>query len=505
VARVLAIDAGTTGVRAMAVDDSGSVVSRSYREFPQSFPRPGWVEHDPEHWWVALVAAATSAVRASGKEASEFAAVGITNQRETTVLWHRDTLKPVYPAIVWQDRRTAPLCDQLRTEGWEQRIAERTGLVIDPYFSGTKLAWLLEHVPGARSEAAAGKLAFGTVDSYVLARLTGGAAHATDWTNASRTMLFDIDRLEWDDEILDRLDIPHQVLPAVLPSSGTFGLTDPDRFLGARLPISGIGGDQQAALFGQACFEPGATKNTYGTGSFVLMHTGDRPARSSAGLITTVACSPDDLVAYALEGSIFVTGAAIQWLRDGLGLVERSDEAGPLAGSVPDTGGVYFVPALTGLGAPWWDPYARGTIVGITRGTTRAHLVRAAVEAMAYQTRDVVDAMRADSGIPLGELKADGGASVMDVLLQFQADVLGVPVRRARVQETTALGAAYLAGLGEGVWSDTSELAEHWKADREFLPRDRSGGEERYRSWRRAVDRALRWQLEEIGAPATPS
>jgi glycerol kinase len=439
---VLAIDAGTTGVTALVVNEQGSVLAKGYREFPQSFPRPGWVEHDPDHWWEAMLAACAVACRVAGIEPSALAAVGITNQRETTVIWDRQSLRPVHPAIVWQDRRTAPLCEALRDEGWQDPVRTRTGLVIDPYFSGTKVAWLLDNVAGVREDAEAGRLAFGTVDCYLLARMTGGGVHATDRTNASRTMLFDIHGLNWDEELLERLQIPATLLPDVRPSWGQFGFTLPDVFLGARLPVSGIAGDQQAALFGQACFEPGSTKNTYGTGSFVLMHTGDRAATSSHGLLTTVACSAADadVAAYALEGSIFVTGAAIQWLRDGLGLIRSASEAGPLAASIPDAGGVYFVPALTGLGAPWWDPYARGMVIGLTRGTTRAHLVRAAVEAMAYQTRDVVDAMRADANLALTELKADGGAAAMDVLLQLQADLLGVPVRRAAVQETTALG-----------------------------------------------------------------
>jgi glycerol kinase len=493
-AQVLGIDLGTTGVTALVVDDTGEVRGSGYKEFPQSFPRPGWVEHDPDDWWKAMHSSCRQAVEGAGIEAASLAAIGITNQRETTVVWDRDTRRPIHPAIVWQDRRTAAECERLRQEGWEDRVRDRTGLVIDPYFSGTKLSWLLENVPGARADAEAGRLAFGTVDSYVLARLTGGACHATDRSNASRTMLYDIHRLDWDGEILDRLRIPHTVLPGVMPSSGTFGLTDPDELLGARVPISGVAGDQQAALFGQACFEPGAAKNTYGTGSFILMNTGSAPTSSSSGLITTIACGPDDAVVYALEGSIFVTGAAIQWLRDGLGIIRRAAEAGPLAESVPDAGGLYFVPALTGLGAPWWDPYARGIIVGITRGTTRAHMVRAAVEAMAYQTRDVVDAMRAEAGVPLVELKADGGASAMDVLLQFQADLLGVPIRRARVRQTTALGAAYLAGLGEGVWGSTAELAGHWSSGGDFLPGDRRAADLGYRGWRRAVERSLRWE-----------
>jgi glycerol kinase len=491
--RVLGIDAGTTGVTALVLSEDGMVEGRGYREFPQRFPRPGWVEHDPDDWWEALQAGCGEALSVAGTDAAHLAAVGITNQRETTVVWDRATLRPIHPAIVWQDRRTAPLCQALRDEGWAARIRARTGLVIDPYFSATKLAWILEAVEGARGDAEAGRLAFGTVDTYLLARLTAGASHVTDRTNASRTMLYDIRRLTWDQELLDRLRIPHQLLPAVVPSSGTFGMTDPDRFLGARVPISGVAGDQQAALFGQACFTAGATKNTYGTGSFVLMNTGSRAPSSRSGLVTTLACGPGDDVVYALEGSIFVTGAAIQWLRDGLGILTASAEAGPLAASVPDAGGVVFVPALTGLGAPWWDPHARGTILGITRGTTRAHVVRAAVEAMAYQTRDVVDAMGVDGGVSLAELRADGGASAMDVLLQFQADLLGVPVRRSAVHETTALGAAYLAGLGEGVWSSTEELAGRWRSDRDFEPADRDRAEDGYGNWRAAVQRSMGW------------
>jgi glycerol kinase len=497
VGRILAIDAGTTGMTALVVDENGAVLSKGYREFAQHFPRPGWVEHDPEDWWTGMLAAATDALSSSATRTSDVAAIGISNQRETTVIWDRRTLKPWARAIVWQDRRTAPLCDELRDEGWEDRVRDRTGLVIDPYFSGTKLNWLLENVEGAREAAEGGTLAFGTVDSYLLARLTAGGAHATDRTNASRTMLFDIHRLQWDDELLARLDIPREALPDVRPSSGVFGSTDPDLFMGIAAPVAGIGGDQQSALFGQACFEPGATKNTYGTGSFVLMNTGERAARPPKGLVTTIACTTGDAVHYALEGSIFVTGAAVQWLRDGLGVIEHSSAASEIAASVPDTAGVYFVPALTGLGSPWWDPHARGTIVGITRGTTRAHLVRAAVEAMAYQTRDVVDVMRSDSGVDVTELKVDGGATANDMLLQFQADLLGVPVRRPSVQETTALGAAYLAGLGAGVWSSTGELASKWQLDRQFEPSNGEAANAAYQDWLRAVERSLRWSIAE--------
>ncbi len=493
ITRILAIDAGTTGVTTLVLDETGAVLAKGYREFPQSFPRPGWVEHDPDDWWEALLVSSTDALNASNTHASDLAGIGITNQRETTVLWDRETLRPVHPAIVWQDRRTAPLCETLRKEGWEDRVRNRTGLVIDPYFSGTKVAWLLDHVEGARRKADAGGLAFGTVDSHLLARLTGGSVHATDRTNASRTMLYDIHTQDWDGEILGRLGVPRAILPQVRPSSHRFGLTDPEVFLGARLPVSGMAGDQQAALFGQACFHPGQTKNTYGTGSFVLMNIGDRPAPSGSGLITTMACGAGEEPVYAVEGPIFVTGAAIQWLRDGLNLIGEVGEAGTLAESVTDAGGVYFVPALTGLGAPWWDPYARGTIVGLTRGTTRAHLVRAAVEAMAYQTRDVVEAMQEHAEVPMVELKADGGASVMDVLLQLQADVLGVPVVRSRVQETTALGAGYLAGLAEGVWPDLDAIAGHWQADRSFEPHGGAEIGDAYAGWRRAVERSLGW------------
>jgi glycerol kinase len=491
---ILAIDAGTTGVRALVVDEAGAVRARGYREFPQSFPRPGWVEHDPEDWWAATLEATGEALSAAAVEAHDLVAVGITNQRETTVLWDRSTLQAVHPAVVWQDRRTAPLCERLREEGWEAAIRERTGLVIDPYFSATKLAWLLDEVAGLRQEARASRLAFGTVDAYLVARLTGGRVHATDHSNASRTMLFDIHRLSWDEDLLTRLDIPRPLLPEVRFSAGDFGTTDPDAFFGARVPIAGVAGDQQAALVGQACFDPGDVKNTYGTGSFLLLNTGEKPAMGGSGLLTTIAYSDQQGVRYALEGSIFVTGAAIQWLRDGLGIIARSDEAGPLAASVPDTGGVYFVPALAGLGAPWWDPYARGLIGGITRGTTRAHLLRAAVEAMAFQTRDVADAMVEAAGTSLSGLKADGGASAMDLLMQFQADLLGVPVRRPVHQETTALGAAYLAGLSAGVWSSKDEVAAAWQLDREFVPGDREEADRRYEGWRRAVERALGWE-----------
>ena len=498
-ALVLSIDAGTTGVRALLVDERGAVRAHAYREFAQRFPRPGWVEHDPEDWWRATEDSARDALATAGASARDLASLGITNQRETTVLWDRATLRPVHPAIVWQDRRTSGRCRQLREAGHEGLVRERTGLVLDPYFSGTKLAWLLANVEGAAGAAAAGRLAFGTVDAYLVARMTGGRVHATDRTNASRTLLFDIRRMAWDADLLALLGVPAAVLPEVVPSAHVVGTTDPDAFLGAAVPIAGIAGDQQASLFGQACFAPGDAKSTYGTGAFVLLHTGAEAPASSHGLLTTVACSAGAEPAYALEGSVFVAGAAIQWLRDGLGLIARADEAGPLAASVPDAGGVFFVPALTGLGAPWWDPHARGTIVGLTRGTTRAHIVRAAVEAIAHQTRDVVDAMRADAALPISVLRADGGASAMDLLLQLQADLLGTPVERSAVADTTAMGAAHLAGLATGIWGSTGELATLWASDRRFEPGDVATAGARHAAWRRAVERALGWADEDAG------
>jgi glycerol kinase len=488
---VLGIDAGTTGVTALLVREDATVAARGYREFPQHFPHPGWVEHDPEDIWQATLAACRDALSDAALQPTDVSAIGITNQRETTVLWERDTLRPVHHAIVWQDRRTAARCDELRAD-IEPLVRETTGLVVDAYFSATKIEWLLRNVAGLRARAERGELAFGTVDAWVLAKLTGGA-HATDRSNASRTMLFDIRRREWSKELLDVFDVPPSLLPEVRPSSGRFGETLPSMFLDGRIPVSGIGGDQQAALFGQACFDAGMTKNTYGTGSFVLMNLGTSAPPTPDGLLITIACGAGDEIVYALEGSIFVTGAAIQWLRDGLRIVDHASETEPLAGSVPDTGGVYFVPALTGLGSPYWDPYARGTITGLTRGTTRAHLARATVEAMAYQTRDVVEAMATRARVRPVELRVDGGASVMDLLCQLQADQLGVPVRRPAVRETTALGAAFLAGLAEGVWSSTSEIASTWKLDASFEPRTPDATA--YEGWLRAVERARGWAI----------
>jgi glycerol kinase len=491
--RVLTIDAGTTGITALVLDEAGTVRGRGYQEFPQHFPRPGWVEHDLDEIWDATLEAVIQALSRGAATAEQLAAIGITNQRETAALWHRASLRPVAAAIVWQDRRTAGHCDRLREDGHAERIRARSGLVIDAYFSGTKVAWLLDHTDGARQAAEAGELAFGTIDAWLIAKLTAGQVHATEPSNASRTMLYDIHKGAWSEELCALLDVPTGVLPEVRPSSGDFGTTDPEVFLGSAVPIAGVAGDQQAALFGQGCWQPGMSKNTYGTGSFVLLNTGSEPAASEA-LLTTVAWDLGEGLTYALEGSIFVTGAAIQWLRDGLGLIADAAETGPLAASVPDTADVYLVPAFAGLGAPHWDPYARGAIVGLTRGTSRAHLLRAAVEAMAFQTRDVVEVMEADSGVALAELRVDGGASVMDLLCQFQADLLGVPVLRPTVQETTALGAAYLAGLGAGVWGSVDELRAVWELDRRFDPvMTTVDADSRQARWREAVERAKGW------------
>jgi glycerol kinase len=493
VAVVLAIDAGTTGVRTFAVDEAGVPQARAYREFPQHFPRPGWVEHDANDILAATLATLEEVAHAVREDGSTIAAIGITNQRETTVVWDRRSGEPLHRALVWQDRRTAPRCDALRAEGHEAMLRETTGLVPDPYFSATKLEWLLTE-GGVENGP---NLAFGTVDSWLLWRLTGGPAggvHATEPSNASRTLLYDINTLSWSDPLLELFGVPRSCLPEVQPTSGRFGMTAADAAVGLRVPVSGIAGDQQAALFGQACFAPGMTKNTYGTGSFVLTNLGPSHPPPTEGLLTSVAWQIGDNVTYAMEGAIFVTGAAIQWLRDGLGIISEAAETGPLAASVPDSGGVVFVPAFTGLGSPWWDPYARGTVLGLTRGTGRAHLARAVVESMAWQTRDVVDAITNAAGLPVGELRADGGASVMDLLCQLQADVLRVPVRRPAVQDTTALGAAYLAGIAEGMWSGTDEVAGYWHEEAVFQPNlDASDVDARYEQWLRGVERARGW------------
>src|SRR6187551_626288 len=451
---ILALDQGTTSSRAIVFDQNANIVATGQREFPQIFPRPGWVEHDPNEIWATQIAVATEALGRAHLRPRDIAAIGITNQRETTVVWDRETGAPVYNAIVWQDRRTADFCDRLNRDGHDDFIRERTGLVIDAYFSGSKIAWILDNVPGARARAEAGKLAFGTIDSWLVWQLTSGSTHITDVTNASRTMLFNINTLKWDDDLLKLLRVPASMLPEVRASSEVYGQISTSLGVGG-VPIAGIAGDQQAALFGQMCVSPGLTKNTYGTGCFLLQNTGERPVDSHNRLLSTVAWQVGGKTMYALEGGVFIGGAVVQWLRDGLGLIKASSDVEALAQSVPDSGGVYLVPAFAGLGAPHWDPYARGTIVGITRGTTAGHLARAAVESIAYQSADLLDAMRADAAQPPLELRVDGGASGSELLMQFQADLLGIPVVRPTVTESTALGAAYLAGLGTGFWKST--------------------------------------------------
>ena len=484
---VLSLDEGTTGATSVAVGVDGLVRGKGYKEITQHFPQPGWVEHDANEIWSAVQDSARQALAAAGAGPRDVIAIGITNQRETLVVWDRHTLKPLTRAIVWQDRRTAAECVRLREAGHEERVREVTGLVIDPYFTATKLAWVVRHVPGARDAA------IGTVDSWLVARLSAGRDHVTDASNASRTLLFDIGRGAWSEEMADLFGVPHTNLPEVRDSSGPISLTDPEVFGGIKAPITGIAGDQQAALFGQACITVGMAKNTYGTGSFVLVQTGVDRVPSRSGMLTTVAWRRNGTLSYALEGAIFITGAALQWLRDGIGIIANAAEAGPIASSVLDAGGVFMVPAFAGLGAPYWDPFARGAIVGLTRGSGRAQLVRAAVEAMAYQTKDVVVAMEGDTGRSLTELRVDGGAAVMDVLCQFQADLLGIPVKRPRQTETTALGAAFLAGLGAGVWTE-ADLADLWKLDREFEPaisRDQAAALQA--EWQRAVERSRAW------------
>ncbi|MEX0786348.1 MAG: glycerol kinase GlpK [Dehalococcoidia bacterium] len=492
---VLALDQGTSSSRAALFDEEGSPVATEQREFPQIYPQAGWVEHDPEAIWSSQLESAQAVLESSGIGPERVAAIGITNQRETTIVWERASGRPIANAVVWQCRRTADQCEQLRREGLEPLIRERTGLVIDAYFSATKLRWLLDHAPDAQRRAEAGELAFGTVDSWLIYRLTGGRVHATDATNASRTMLFNLRDGRWDEELLSRFDIPASMLPEVVDSSGVLGESEAS-LLGAALPIAGVAGDQQAALFGQACFHEGNAKNTYGTGSFLLMHTGD-VAPHSERLLATVASRIDGRLQYALEGSIFVTGAAVQWLRDGLGLIERAEDVEALANEVNSTDGVYLVPAFVGLGAPHWDPYARGAIFGITRGTTRAHLARATLESIAFQTRDVLEAMEAETGVRLDALRADGGASRNNLLMQIQADLLGRPVVRSAVPETTAQGAAYLAGLGVGVWSKLDDIARRWRSDRTFEPAmDADRRDAAYAGWLRAVERVKGWEAE---------
>jgi len=491
---VLALDQGTTGSTALVVDPEGGVRARGYAEVPQHYPRPGWVEHDPEELWTSVERAAAQALEAAGLRGDDVGAIGITNQRETTIVWDRATSAPIHRAIVWQCRRTSATCDRLRAQGHEPAVRQRTGLVLDAYFSGTKIAWLLNYVPDARRRAARGQLAFGTVDSWLLWKLTRGRVHATDVSNASRTLCLNLSTVDWDDAMCALFDVPREVLPEIVDSSGPCGETADLGWLPRGVPIAGIAGDQQAALFGQACFEPGTAKNTYGTGCFALVNTGERPVVSSHGLLTTIAWRIRGHTTYALEGAVFVAGAAVQWLRDGLAIIATAAETDALARSVPDTGGVVFVPAFVGLGAPYWDQHARGTIVGVTRGTTRAHIVRAALEAIAFQSRDVLDAMAADAKSSVGRLKVDGGAVANDFLCQFQADMLDAAVDRPVVIETTALGAAYLAGLGAGLWRSADAVAERHAVERTFRPAMAAAERaERYANWKRAVERSREW------------
>ena len=490
---ILALDQGTTSSRAIIFNHAGRIVAAAQQEFPQILPSPGHVEHDPEAIWSSQLQVARDALAKANLTAADIAAIGVTNQRETTILWDRATGKPVANAIVWQSRITAPICEQLRQAGHEPLFRQKTGLVLDAYFSGTKVKHLLDK-HGLKSRAERGEILFGTVDSFLIWRLTGGRRHVTDYSNASRTLLFNIHTLDWDDELLRILDIPRAMLPEVRPSSEVYGNTDVALF-GGEIPIAGDAGDQQAATFGQACFEPGSAKNTYGTGCFLLLNTGTKPIQSQHNLLTTIGWGVNGKVVYCLEGSVFIAGAVVQWLRDGLGIIKSSGEVEQLAASVPDSDGVYFVPAFVGLGAPHWDPYARGAIFGLTRGTTAAHLARAAIESMAFQSRDLLAGMQEDAGVKLTQLKVDGGASLNDDLMQFQADLLNVTVRRPVVAETTALGAAYLAGLAVGYWNDTQDIARNWALEREFTPampateRDR-----RCRRWEEAVRRSLKWE-----------
>jgi glycerol kinase len=495
---VLALDQGTTSSRAIVFDHDGAIVSVVQQEFPQIYPAPGLVEHDPEAIWSSQLKVARAAMSQAGATASDIVALGITNQRETALVWDKATGQPVYNAIVWQSRLTVPICDALTAKGFDKEIRERTGLVTDAYFSGTKVKWILDNVPEARARAERGELLFGNVDTFLMWRLSKGRVHVTDYSNASRTLLFNIYNGQWDDVILNELGIPRSMLPRVLPSSGIFGETDPE-FFGGPIKMAGDAGDQQAATFGQACYEIGMAKNTYGTGCFMLMNTGSKGVPSQNGLLTTLGWGLNDPahpdLTYALEGSIFITGAAVQWLRDGLKAIERSVDVETLAATVPDNGGVYLVPAFVGLGAPYWDPYARGTIIGLTRGSTIGHIARATLESMCYQTRDVLEAMTADSGVQVKALRVDGGAVVNNLLMQFQADILGVAVQRPKVAETTALGAAYLAGLAVGFWRDTSELAEHWAVDRTFEPQMSADQRDAlYADWKRAVERSRNWE-----------
>ena len=494
---VMALDAGTTSNRCILFDKSGKIISIAQKEFTQYFPQPGWVEHDADEIWSTQLGVAVEAMSKVGASAEDIAAIGITNQRETAIVWDKKTGEPVCRAIVWQCRRTAAYCDQLKEQGYTDMIREKTGLIIDAYFSGTKIRWILDHVEGAREKAEKGELLFGTVETWLIWKLTKGRVHVTDYSNASRTMLFNINTLEWDQEILDLLQIPKVMLPEPMPSSCVYGHTDPSYF-GGPIPIGGAAGDQQSALFGQVCFHPGAAKNTYGTGCFLLMNTGEKPVFSQNGLVTTIAWGLDGKVEYALEGSIFVAGAAIQWLRDEMRLIDSAADSEYMAGKVKDTNGCYVVPAFTGLGAPHWDPYARGTIVGITRGVNKYHIIRATLESLAYQVNDVLGAMEADSGISLTSLRVDGGASANDFLMQTQADIIGAPVKRPRCIETTAMGAAYLAGLATGYWKSREEVKENWAIDQVFEPAiDEEERKQKIKGWNKAVRCSYHWAKEE--------
>ena len=490
----MALDQGTTSSRAVIFDHNGSIISMASKEFKQIYPKPGWVEHNPTEIYSSQIEIARDALSKANLTAVDIVSIGITNQRETTILWDKKTGKPIYNAIVWQCRRTAPICDQLKKKGLAEIIQKKTGLVVDAYFSGTKIKWILDNVKGVRERAKKGEVLFGTVDSWLIWNLTGGKVHVIDYSNASRTMIFNIHQLDWDEEILEEMDIPKAILPQPLPSSYVYGNTDKEIF-GVEIPISGDAGDQQAALFGQACYEPGMAKNTYGTGCFILMNTGGKIVSSKNGLLTTIAWGVNGKVEYALEGSIFIAGAVVQWLRDELKMINSTEEVEKYALKVKDTNGVYLVPAFVGLGAPYWDMYARGTIVGLTRGAKKEHILRAAEESIAYQSRDVLEVIQKDSGIGLKKLKVDGGAVRDNFLMQFQSDILGVPVVRPQVIETTALGAAYFSGLAIGFWKDKAEIASKWKADREFIPNmDEKIKERLYSGWKKAVSRSLSWE-----------
>ncbi len=494
---IMALDQGTTTSRTLIFNQAGDIVSSSQQEFKQIYPRPGWVEHDPEQIWTSQLQTIQEALARANLKADDISAIGIANQRETMVLWDRRTDQPIYNAIVWQCRRTADFCKELQEEGFDTRLREKTGLVTDAYFSGTKLKWVLDQVPGARGDAEKGHLAFGTIDSWLVNRLSGGKAHVTDYSNASRTLLYNIHELRWDEEILWRFGIHPSLLPKVVPSSHAAAFTDPT-ILGAAIPIAGIAGDQQAALFGQCCFDPGMVKTTYGTGCFMLMNTGQEPKPSESGLLTTIAWGMGEKITYALEGSTFIAGALIQWLRDELKLIRSAEESEQLASMVEDSNGVYIVPAFVGLGAPHWDPHARGAIMGLTRGVNRSHLVRAAIESIAFQTKEVVECMVRDSGLNLTELRVDGGASANNLLCQFQADLLNIPIRRPKILESTALGAACLAGLAVGYWGNREEIAANWSMGREFIPQRSEDWRRKLAvGWERAVDRSKSWTSSE--------